>query len=256
MSRGLTGVNHLEISRGACVRVVMLMLVLLLDACSTLPDGRSRMTSPAPIGDVYSELDMRVQLITSSSVAHPCSNAQCMIDHDFDRRVQYWGTRLARAAFDLYPDLAKRVSSFKFEVAEKEGFGSVSNASGTVVIFRGEQNRHPDDRTLAILLAREMGHVVAQHHDDNAAPRIILSALTAILFPAFNIVRAATPASFFGSKLILAGLKPGQLREADAIAMKLLGGLGWSKRDFVIALDSSPRIDVIDPWSKPSPSLM
>ena len=233
----------------------LVIAVALLGACSTSPHGRSQLTTPAPVTDMYSEVDMRLELVTSTSIK-PCSEEECSSNEDFDRQVQQMGARLAQSAFDNYPDLAERVSRFEFVIAEKEEFGSTSNASGTIVIFRGVQKRHLDEEAMALLLAREMGHVIGRHHAENAAPRIMLSILTAVLFPALNILRASTPTSFIGSKLILKSLKPGQLREADNIALKLLGSQEWTNRSVIGGVDSSNKIEVADAWSKPSPSLM
>lgn len=246
-----------DIVSGGGLRCILplALVVVLLGACSTSPHGRSRITALAPVGKVYSAIDMRMQLAITAGVATPCSGEECSGDKDFDLQVQQLGARLAQSAFDSYPDLAERVSRFEFEIAEKEEPGSTSTASGNIVIFRGEQKRNPDEKALALLLAREMGHVIGRHHDENAAPRIMLSVLTAILFPAINIVRASTPTTYLGSRLILAGLKPGQLREADAIAMKLVEGLKLNAGDIAIP-DSSSINYADDAWSRPSPTLM
>jgi predicted Zn-dependent protease len=253
----LTDIFHHFFSSGTGVRhLPLVFVVMLLGACSTSPQGRSRITTPTLVGKVYSAVDMHIQLASTISVTNPCSGEECSLNDDFDRQVQQLGARLAQSAFSIYPDLVERISQFEFVVAEKDELGSSSNASGTIIIFRGEQKHNPDEKVLAMLIAREMGHVVARHHDENAAPRMMLSLLAAVLFPAINIVRASTPTSYIGSKLILAGLKPGQLREADAIAMKLLEGLGWNKRNSLIVLGSPTKIDAVDSWSKPSPSLL
>ena len=248
----LTGIHHRFISSSAKVRRILplVLAVVLLGACATSPSGRS------PVSDVYSEVDMRLRLATASSITNPCSGEECALNAEFDRQVQQLGARLAQSAFDNYPDLAKRVDHFEFVVAEKDELGSASNASGTIVVFRGEQKRHPDEKALALLLAREMGHVIGRHHDENAAPRVVLTIITTILFPAANIVRASTPTSLIGSKLILASKKPGQVREADSIAAKLLEGVEWNKRDVVNAPDAPSQIFADDIWLKPSPTLL
>jgi len=237
----------------ACQILPLMLVAALLGACATSPQGRSQITTPAPVGDAYSEVDMRLQLATTRSVTNPCSGEECALNAEFDRQVQQLGARLAQSAFDTYPELAERINRFEFVIAEKDEVGSASNASGTIVIYRGVQKSHPDEKALTLLLAREMGHVVGRHHDENAASRVMLTVLSAVLFPAANIVRASTPTSLIGSKLILASMKPGQQREADAIAAKLLER---SKRDVVNAPDSSTKIYADDIWLKPSPTLM
>ena len=268
LSRGrfLTG------SQSTPVRHLPLVFVIaLLGACATSPQGRTQLTTPAPIGDVYSDVDMRVHLATAKSIGTPCAGDECAPNREFDQQVQQLGARLAKSAFDTYPDLVKRVSCFEFVVAEKEELGSTSNAAGKVVIFRGVQELYLDEQALAFVIAREMGHVIGHHHDENSGTSILLSVLVGVLFPVSNIFHgaalanatssttgittAATTAassatSYVGSQAILASVKPDQLREADAIAVKLLAGLGWSGRDTADILEACTQVDGDSAWAK------
>ncbi|HLD08656.1 MAG TPA: hypothetical protein VJB68_01260, partial [Methylophilaceae bacterium] len=124
-------------------------------------------------------------------------------------------------------------------------------------------------------MAREVGRVIGGHHDANTGTSILLSVLATVLFPAAGILQglnssaalanatsSATVASaaastavssatsFLGSKMVLAGIKPKQLREADAIAMRLLKPLGWSENDIASSLESCTHIDGEDAWAK------
>jgi len=248
----LTDMDHHFILTGVGKRKALPLIVtlVLLSACSTSPQGRLRIATPAPLSNMYSAVDMHMQLATAINVIKPCSSEECSMNNRFDLRVQQLGSRLALSAVKAYPEWAERGGHFEFVIAEKDELGSTSNASGRIVIYRGVQKRHPNEKALAYVLAREMGHVVGRHHDENAAPRIMLSILTAAFFPALNIIRAATPTSYIGSELIMASVKPAQLREADAIALKLLEGLGWSKLDVVTALDYSAKTNANDAWTK------
>ena len=249
----------------------LVFVIALLSACATSPQGRTQLTTPAPIGDVYSDVGMRVHLATAKSIDTPCAGDECAPNREFDQQVKQLGGHLAKSAFDTYPDLVKRVSRFEFVVAEKEELGSTSSAAGKVVIFRGVQELHLDEQAMAFVIAREMGHVIAHHHDENSGTSILLSVLVGVLFPVSNILHGAALAnattsttvlttvettaassatSFVGSQVLLASIKPDQLREADSIAVKLLAGLGWSGRDTADILEACPQVDGDGSWVK------
>jgi hypothetical protein len=242
-----------------------MLAMVVLSACSTSPQGRKQLTTPAPISAVYSDVDMRIQLATVANAT--CIGAECPHNREFDQQVQRLGNRLAESAFETHPDLNKRISHFEFVVAEKEKPGTASNASGTVVIFRGVQKLGLDDEALAFLIAREMGHVICQHHNENSSARILVSVLASVLFPAINLLHgsaalanvtsatttttaASTATSFIGSQVVVASIKPAQLNEADTIAMGLLSGLGWNGHDVSGALEACTQVDGDDTWAK------
>lgn len=233
------------------------LLVVFLTACATSPEGRRQLLTPAPLhgfSAVYSELDMRLQLVTAAD-APACKDAGCEADRAFDQRIVEIGRRLADAAFRQFPDLHGRLSHFDFVVADKLEAGSASSAGGTVVIYRGLQSMDMDDAALAFVLAREMSHVIAGHHDENVATSILVAVVAQILFPVLNVAAlfsggaatsaAATTAassamaatavtsaaSFAGSRVLRASDRPQQVREAETMAMKLLAVAGWNGRE-------------------------
>ena len=248
----------------------------MLSAFAASPQAHAEIISaPAAISDVYSDVNMRVQLATTKDVSAPCAGEECTLNKEFDQQVQDIGARLSDVAFEAYPDLSKRISRFEFVVAEKKEPGTTSNATGTVVLFRGIQELYLEEQALAFVIAREMGRVIGRHHDKNTGTSILLSVLVGVLFPAANIFNgingsaalanatssttfattAATTAassatSFVGSKMVLAGIKPKQLREANAIAMRLLGPLEWSGGDIASSLEACTHIDGEDAWAK------
>jgi Zn-dependent protease with chaperone function len=243
----------------------LLLLCLELGACATTssPQGRLQLTAPLPISMMYSEFDMRVYLAASTDTGAPCVSVQCMVDLGFERQVQRLGARLANAAFAAYPDLYRRLDHFEFIIAEKEDPGSTSTASGKIVIFRGVQKMHLDEDALAFLIAREMGHVIGRHHEENSATRIMFTVLTQVLFPFANLISgsaalaqpaisatASTAASYFGSKLVISGNKSVQLKEADGIALNLLARQGWTSRDIADSMETVETIAGKDAWSK------
>lgn len=242
---------------------------MALGACAASSSrlGRLQMTAPAPVSAVYSEMDMQLSLVTEANTASPCVGTECELDRAFDQSVLRLGTRLAQSAFEIHPDLVKRFGTFEFVIAEKASPGSISSATGTVVIFRGVQELHLGEEALAFLIAREMGHVIGRHHDENAATSILFSALVSVFMPVANLISgsaalaqtasatatsaaAASAASFIGSRVTIESYKLDQLREADAIALNLLSRLGWSRNDIADALVTATRVMGGDSWSK------
>jgi predicted Zn-dependent protease len=244
---------------------ILLPAIMALSACATnsSPQGRLQLTAPMPISMMYSEFDMRVYLASSTDTGSPCADAQCLIDLGFERQVQRLGARLTNAAYATYPELNRRIDRFEFVVAEKEDLGSASTAAGKIVIFRGVQKLRLDEDALAFLIAREMGHVIGRHHDENSATRIMFSLLTQVLFPFANLVTgsallaqpavsatASTAASYLGSQLVISGNKTVQLKEADGIALNLLARQGWTSRDIADSMSAIEHIAEKDAWSK------
>lgn len=252
-------------------RVWLLVLItsMALGACTTTstPQGRLQLTVPTPISAVYSEADMRLQLVGNMDIDSPCVGVECRLNRAFDQRVMRLGNRLAQSAFETYPDLADRISRFDIFIAEKAEPGSASSAAGTIVIFRGVQKLRLDEEALAFLIAREMGHVIARHHEENSSARILFSVLTQLLFPVANLVNGSaflvqtasasattaavsTAASFVGSKLMIESYKEDQLKEGDAIALDLLAQQGWPENEITAALKPGTRVAGENKWSQ------
>lgn len=241
------------------MRCMLLCLIpaFLLAACATSPEGRTQLLPPAPFqgfSAVYSEFDMHLQLVTAAD-APSCREAECAADRAFDQRILVLGRRLADVAFRQYPDLHLRFPRFEFVVADKADPGAASSAGGTVVIYRGVRALHLDDAALAFVLAREMSHVIAGHHDENVTTSVLVALATQILLPVLNLgalfsssaattaaastaagsavtnTAVASAASFAGSRVLRASDRPLQVREAEALAMKLLAAAGWDGRE-------------------------
>lgn len=246
---------------------VVVACMALCSCASLSPSGRMRMTAPNSVSAVYSEVDMRLSLVTEANTVSPCVGTGCALDRAFDQRVLRLGAGLAQSAFETYPDLAKRFDKFEFVIAEKANPGIISGTTGRVVIFRGVQKLGLGDETLAFLIAREMGHVISRHQEENSATRIWFSVLAAMFVPVSNIISgsaalvtaastsamstaAASAASYIGSNITIASHKLDQLHEADAIALNLLDRQGWSRTDIADALITSTRVMGDDSWSK------
>lgn len=254
----------------------------VLGACTTSPHlGRSQLTVPQQLSEVYSEVDMRLTLVTSPNSRFRCAESECDAMQEFDFRVARLGQRLAVTAFDSYPELRDRIRKFEFVVADKTEPGTTSNAGGMVVILRGTNMLDLSDEALAFVIAREMGHVIANHHNENTATSFMASVVATILMPVSSIFRvfsllpgassaaaasattatatttataaasaAATAASFVGSKVVMASYWPQQLQEGDLIALHLAARLDYAPQDIADGLERTEEILGRDGWAK------
>lgn len=240
-----------------------ILICSLLGACASSPSGRSQFTLPQPVSEIYSEVNMRLQLATTSDARYQCAESECDANKEFEMRVARLGQQLAEKAYALYPDLGERIERFEFVTSDKAEPGTTSNASGTVVIFGGTRALEPSDPALAFILAREMGHVIGRHHDENTATRIIVSVLAQVLMPVTGLFRAlaqlqtassaatastttatATAASLLGSHAVIATYRPQQLAETDTIALTLLAHLQYDPQETADALaETEQRMD-------------
>lgn len=238
----------------AC-RLLPVLGCALLGACaSTAPGGRAQLTAPAGISAMSSSLDMSLRL-AAAPVAEPCAGVQCRLDEGFDRQVKRLGSRLAQSAFEADPELKDRIPVFTFSVADKSEPGTASDASGAIVVYRGVRQTRIDEEALAFLIAREMGHVIARHHDEKSATRIIASLFAQLVFPAINLAPglsflASSAASVVGTEVISAGENSKRRQEADAIALDLLARQGWSSGDVANALSAYARDLGRDGWAQ------
>jgi predicted Zn-dependent protease len=232
-----------------------ILICSLLGACSTSPYGRSQLTVPQPVSEIYSDVNMRLQLATTADARYQCTESECDASEDFEMRVARLGERLADKAFELYPELHERIGRFEFVTSDKAEPGTTSNASGTVVVFSGTRALELSDPALAFILAREMGHVIGRHHNENTATRIIVSVLAQVLLPVSGLFHAlallqgassaaaasatmatATAGSFLGSRAVIATYWPQQLAGADTIALTVLARLGYDPQETADAL--------------------
>ena len=231
------------------------MVSALLCACaSTAPGGRSQLTAPTGISSLYSSLDMNMRLAVSPSVMQSCAGVQCQLDTAFDLQVIRLGARLAQSAYAADPELKQRVPVFTFVVADKSDAGSASDSLGTVVIYRGVRTAGVTEETLAFLIAREMGHVIARHHDERSATTLLFSVIAQILIPVTSLTGgvaaiASTMVSAVGTKIVSDDKKPYQTVEAEVIARELLKRQGWNNGEVAASLASYTRDCGDGPWA-------
>jgi hypothetical protein len=265
-------------------RTPFILLILLLAGCATSDNGRKQLVASDEIGAIYSDFDLRARLVLA--VDKECVGDDCAAIAAFRQQVGEAGARLSRAAYAAYPDLEQRVPRFEFSVPTKVELGTLSNAKGSVVIFSRLSELGLDEAALNFIVAREMGHVIGRHHQENTGLSIAVSVVAQLLFPMANIIRGAaaalpattsvaattSAASLVGTRVLQSAYRQDQIDEADAIAFKLLRQTGWDLDGMAHSVDnvapklaqigsggwisefnlSKARLDLLDcgaPWS-------
>lgn len=233
----------------------ILLLSVLLAACATSEQGRARMVAPAGLGAAYSDVGLRTQLALAAR--RQCREEGCEPVAAFRRQVDRLGSELSVAAFALYPELNERLSGFDYSVPARDQIGTLSTAQGQIVVLEGLVDYASDDAVLSFVLAREMGHVIGRHHEENTAVSIFVSVAAQLLLPVANLIRGAaaalpstaaaalttTAASVAGSRVLKAVNRPEQLDEADAIGLRLLSQAGWDLNEVARAVEQAmPRL--------------
>ena len=145
---------------------------------------------------------------------------------------------LAVAARSLYPDVMGRIGRFEVFVADSSEVGARSSASGRIAVNTGVAALKPTDDWLALVLAREMGHVIAGHHSDNSTASILTSVIMNVVVPGSGLIKSAL--SFAGSQIAESSGQARQVAEADDIAYRLLAAAGFAPREVALSVALGP----------------
>lgn len=156
----------------------------------------------------------------------------------YQAQVRRVGLRLQAAAQSSYPEEVKRIGAFDIYVADAKEISTMSSGTGKIAINAGFASVKPTDPWLAFVIAREMGHVVAGHHESNSGASIAVSVLMTLLLPGSGLLKSAI--SLGGSELASGSRREKQGQEADAVAFKLLAAAGYSSKTVVRSLRQKP----------------
>ncbi len=138
----------------------------------------------------------------------------------FKRQVERIGSELSAEARGFAPELFERIEGFQISVQSDSEGGTGSNSRGRILLSAELSRLDATDDVVAFLIAREMGHVIARHDEEDAGARMAFSVLTALVPGASMIVRLA--ASTLGSMSLTRTWANQQRREADDLALALL----------------------------------
>lgn len=237
-------------------RILAAIASVGLAACATAPAGSRVQMIGVPLAAMHSDLGFTVmgRPRPGPACADACATLPGMdADHAFALQTGRVAATLQRAAGGLYPDLAQRVpglpaGGFDVYVVAGDDLGTESSADGRIAINASIGALRPYDEWLAFVIAREMGHVIARHHEENSAASITATILLNLLIPGSSLMKSAISAG--GSGLAANSRRDVQLPEADAIAIALLQAAGFQLRDVSLALRVSLPVADDGTWSR------
>lgn len=205
--------------------------------------GRTRMVD-IPLSSIHADIGFSIG--ASSRLDPGCKEAgTCLAQTEpdaamrFAMQVERVATVLQGGAREVYPDLAQRVpglldNRFDVYVVAGDEPGSASSANGRIALNSALGKLAPYDEWLAFVIAREMGHVIARHHEENSAASIATSLILNILLPGSSLLKSAISAG--GAGIAASSKREVQAPEADAIALELLAASGFQLDDVALAL--------------------
>lgn len=221
---------------------------MVMSGCaSTHPEGGDSVLALTPVSEIYSQASLQIML---AFMPAPLKNhfdnpeLECTGPTVFEERVARIGAKLAAAAYHNYPGLAQRIPRFEFTISDKSVAGVASTAGGLIVVLQPVSEISLSDDALAFVVARELGHVISRHHEQNAATSIAFSVAATVLAPALNVARllalltsstaSATAAStvssavsYASSRAVIASYGQRQRMAADNVALRLLPQAGY-----------------------------
>lgn len=229
-----------------------------LSACTTAPLGERARIIDIPLAAVQSDLEFSIVSVSRSYMS--CAeNLTCPDEpgsgetKPFDQEVGRIASTLQAAAMSLYPDLAwctRKLAGGCFDVYVVDGDepGSSSSANGRIALNSGLDRWQPYEGVLAFVIAREMGHVIARHHQERSSVSIVTSVLLNLLIPGTGVFKSLV--STGGARFAAASNRDVQATEADTIAFNLLKGSGFRLRKVAKSLLVVPALGDDNSWSR------
>jgi len=144
----------------------------------------------------------------------------------YQAQLKRVSTRLQAGAIKAYPDACRHIGAFDVYVADTDKLSAMSSATGKVAVSAGLLRTKPGDAWMAFVVAREMGHVIAGHHDSNAGASIATSVLMNLIVPGSGILKSVL--SLGGSEIASGSRGAKQIEEADQVAFKILQAAGYT----------------------------
>jgi len=188
--------------------------------------------APAAVSLAAMHSDFKFNLVTSARTAVDTATA------GFEEQMRRVADGLYATAAALYPDTTQRIGRFDVFIVASAQASALSSATGRIAISSGIADLKPTDDWLALVVAREMGHVLAGHHDDNSTASLVTSVLMNLVLPGSGLVKTAI--SFAGSQIAAVAGRERQIGEADEIAFKLLEATGYTAKSLALNLALGP----------------
>ncbi len=157
---------------------------------------------------------------------------------DLKHQIKRVTAGLQTAARGLYGSKMDALGAFDVYVADSAEAETLSSATGKIALYAGIAQLAPSDEWLAFVIAREMGHVLAGHHDENSAASIITSVIMNLIIPGSSLLKSVV--SLAGSQTAAAAGAERQMHESDEIGLRLLEAAGYRLHGLAHALAAGP----------------
>ena len=152
------------------VRVVLIVYLLLLGACTTVPHtGRQAL-----------HLVSEAELARSASMSFSAMKREGVVSRDpaMNARLQRVGRRIAKVA---EPDMPGPVQ-WEFVVFEDDGqLNAFAMPGGKVAVYSGLLKLLETDDELAAVIGHEVAHVVAGHSNERVSQQMVAAGGAAVL---------------------------------------------------------------------------
>jgi len=222
--------------RGKGVRAVFIAAIASLSTPSySLDEAAGLSSTPASGGIAAMHANLKFSVLSAPRAANSEVDDKALM---LERQIQRVAAPLETAARGLFPAVMQRIGAFEPYVARAEQIETRSSATGKIAINRGLERLVPTDDWMAFVLAREMGHVLAGHHESNSTASIVTSVIMNLLLPGSSLIKSAISAA--GSEIAASSNAPQQVREADEIAIRLLETAGYDLRAVALSLATGP----------------
>lgn len=223
------------VSVGALPQIIGVVLALLACVGAAHADDDAAVTdAPRPVAAsltaLHSDLKFSVVTGTRADVANDDSSSAGLLARQTKRLVP----SLETAARGLYPEMMARITQFDVYVAHSADVETRSSPTGKIAINSALGNLRLTDDALAFVIAREMGHVLGSHHEDNSAASLLTSIIMNLLIPGSSLIKSAI--SMASSEIASSSGSERQVKEADEIAVRLLETAGYRMNNLALGL--------------------
>lgn len=222
--------------------------------CAVNPPTTPKQLVDMPIASAYADATFTLNTLSWRRVLCSGDLEGCPSeDARFAGQIKRVGGQLQEGAWRLYPDLEQQVPNvadgrFAIYAIEADGPGSTATANGRIALNSGLAAESPDDAWIAFVIAREMGHVIARHPEENSVLSLLASLALNVVIPGSGLVKTAL--STAGSTLAAGSKQAIQAREAETIALRLLAVSGYPLRDVARSLQNAPPLPDDSSWAR------
>ena len=233
---------HPSIFGSAFARRAGALLLCVATAPALALDAAREIAQPEPLPETKASSlpslhsDLKFSMFAPPRRAVPADN-----DAQLKAQTSRITASLQSAARGLYGDRMNSLGAFDVYIADSREAETLSSATGKIALYGGIADLNPADDWLAFVIAREMGHVLAGHHDKNSTASLLTSLVMNILIPGSGLVKSVL--SLAGSQVASASGADKQLEEADEIALRLLEAAGYTSRSIALNLALGPMDD-------------